>query len=121
MGDAWTESDWCSWNAMGIAEGQPLETNMLPRRALLLLPALIFSGCATSERVWVKPDASNQDFHMDRGQCIAQAYGAAAANPYAAAPPMSAAAGQLSVQRAYIFAGCMQGRGWSSEVRPIQR
>lgn len=56
---------------------------------------LLLSGCATQGGGWDKPGATEQDFHVDRGQCIAQSY--AAPTPF---------------QQAAIMAGCMQGKGW---------
>lgn len=73
---------------------------------LICLFVLLLAGCATTERVWVKDGASQQDFYMDRGQCQAQAFGAPGMN---------------TLQVSLIFNGCMQGHGWYTEERPIQR
>lgn len=62
------------------------------------LVVLLLAGCASTERFWERPGASQQDFYMDRGQCQAQAFGA----PY----------GPASLQAAMVFTGCMQGKGW---------
>lgn len=67
---------------------------------------LLLAGCATTEDVWVQQGASDQQFYMDRGQCQAQAFGAP---------------GMQALQVALIFNGCMQGKGWHTEERPIQK
>lgn len=59
------------------------------------LIVLLLSGCA-AEGGWDKPGATDQNFAMDRGQCVAQAY---------AAPS--------SFQQQAIIIGCMQGKGWN--------
>lgn len=56
---------------------------------------LLLAGCATKQGGWDKPGATEQDFHKDRGQCVAQAY---------AAP--------TTFQQSAIVIGCMQGKGW---------
>jgi hypothetical protein len=58
------------------------------------LVVLLLIGCA-KEGGWDKPGATDQDFHADRGQCIAQSYQAITA-----------------YQQQAIMAGCMQGKGW---------
>lgn len=71
-----------------------------------LVLLLCLFGCATTERVWVKPNSGQQEFYQDRGQCQAQAFSVPGA------PPM---------QMAVVFASCMQGKGWYSEERPIKQ
>jgi hypothetical protein len=71
-----------------------------------LLVLLTLCGCATTERVWVRQGATEQDFYVDRGQCQAQAFGAP---------------GMYTMQVAMVFSSCMQGKGWYTEERPIQR
>lgn len=70
------------------------------------LVVLLLVGCATTERVWERPGASQQDFFMDRGQCQAQSFGAPGLNTF---------------QVALIFNSCMQGKGWYTVERPIQQ
>lgn len=72
----------------------------------IALSLLILTSCATTESVWVKPGASEQDFYMDQGQCRAQAFGVPGMN---------------TMQVAMVYSSCMQGRGWYTEDRPIQR
>lgn len=72
----------------------------------IVLLVLLLAGCATTEHVWVKPGASDQDFYMDRGQCQAQAFGTP---------------GMYTMQIALVFSACMQGKGWYTEERAIQR
>jgi hypothetical protein len=67
------------------------------------LVLLLLAGCATTERVWVRPGASSQDFHMDSGQCRAHAF--------------SGYAHSLA-QRVVVFESCLQGKGWYTEERP---
>lgn len=71
-----------------------------------LLVLMLLAGCATTERVWVKNGASEQDFYMDQGQCRAQAFGTP---------------GMYTMQVALVYNSCMQGRGWYTEERPVQR
>jgi hypothetical protein len=65
---------------------------------LVLLCFLAFlTGCATGgDPVWVKSGATQNDFHMDSGQCKAQAF--------------SATTNLLQV--GIIYNTCMQGKGW---------
>lgn len=69
--------------------------------------SVLIAGCAAqTESVWVKPGSTDAQFYQDRGQCQAQAFGGT---------PMS------TMQVALVFSGCMQGKGWYTEERPIQR
>lgn len=77
------------------------------KRALLALLPLL-AACPTTEYVWVKHGASQQEFNQDAGQCRAQAFSV----PGATSPMM---ANQVAI----IYASCMQGKGWASEERPI--
>lgn len=72
-----------------------------------LLIVLLLAGCATTEKVWVKDGASQQDFHADAGQCKAQAFGVP-----------GAMFNQMQV--AIVYASCMQGKGWYTVERPIR-
>lgn len=64
----------------------------------LYLFVLLLAGCATGgEGRWLKSGATEQDFYVDRGQCIAQMESV----PFAG-----------TLQKARLFAGCMQGKGW---------
>ena len=58
---------------------------------------VLLSGCATKEGRWEKPGATAENWHMDRGECIAR---------------MSSVPNAGAYQQAAVFAGCMQGRGW---------
>jgi hypothetical protein len=69
-------------------------------RTVLVTVVLVLAGCATTETVWVRSGASEQDFYQDRGQCQAQAFSVPGA-------PM--------MQAAIVFSGCMQGKGWRQE------
>ena len=51
----------------------------------------LIAGCQT-EHIWVKDGASQKDFHMDAGECRAQAFGTPEVSP--------------------IYSSCMSGRGW---------
>lgn len=67
------------------------------RRTIVCL-AVLLSGCATpQEHAWYKPGATEQDFYMERGQCNAQGASHAVVG---------------SEQLLWIFASCMQGKGW---------
>lgn len=72
-------------------------------KSISLVLLVLLSGCQTTESVWVKPGASQQDFYMDAGQCRAQAFSVASGN---------------MMQIAIVYNSCMQGRGWYSEERP---
>jgi hypothetical protein len=63
------------------------------KRTLLIL---VLAGCAT-DGGWEKQGATPEQWHMDRGACIAQMESVSFADTY---------------QRARLFAGCMQSRGW---------
>jgi hypothetical protein len=62
-----------------------------------VIATLALLGCATDgDWHWERQGASSQEFHMDSGQCRAQAmslYG----------PP---------IQKAIVFTSCMEGKGW---------
>jgi hypothetical protein len=75
-------------------------------RRLVCLAAVAIAGCATTERVWMRAGASQQDFYMDKGQCQAQAFGVPGMNTF---------------QVAMVFNSCMQGKGWYLEERPIRQ
>lgn len=75
-------------------------------RMPLAIACAVLAGCATTETVWVKPGASQQDFYMDRGQCQAQAFGPGNVN---------------LMQAAIIMSGCLQGKGWYQEQQAIRR
>lgn len=69
-----------------------------------LVVLIILAGCAAkTESFWVKPSATEADFHQDRGQCMAQS--------------SAALQGPMSMQAMMIFGGCMQGKGWYREER----
>ncbi len=61
-----------------------------------LLLVLLLTGCV-KEGGWVRPNATDDEWHRDRGACIAQME----AVPFAG-----------SAQKARVFSGCMQSRGW---------
>jgi len=63
----------------------------------LVVVAISLSGCAAQQKSWYKDGASQQDFHMDQGQCKSQSFGVS--NP-------------SMMQMALIFNSCMQGKGW---------
>jgi hypothetical protein len=67
---------------------------------------VFLAGCASTERVWVKPGSTEQDFYMDKGQCQAQAFGAP---------------GMYTMQVAMVYNACMRGRGWYMEERRVER
>lgn len=68
------------------------------KRALpLAAAAFLLAGCASTQQVWDNPGASERDFYMAAGRCRAQA------ESLTFAPP---------VQRAGVYAGCMNGEGW---------
>ncbi len=75
-------------------------------KMLFVMAILTLAGCATTEKVWVKNGASQQDFYAESGQCKAQAF---------------AAPGMPMMQVAIIYSSCMQGKGWYTEERPIKK
>lgn len=69
------------------------------KRTLAL--CIILAGCQTlPDGGWNKSGASDAMFMQDRGACIAQMESA----PYGA-------------NKALLFAGCMQGKGWAWEEK----
>lgn len=68
------------------------------------LVVLLLAGCATTERVWEKPGATQQEFAQDQGQCQAQGFGAPA--------------GPTSLQAAMMMNACMRGKGWYMVEQP---
>lgn len=67
----------------------------------IALLALLLAGCI-KEGGWTRPNATPDEWHRDRGQCIAQMESVPFAGP---------------TQKANIFAGCMQGKGWYWEEK----
>ncbi len=65
---------------------------MIAKPIMRYLIVLLLAGC--TQYVWVKPDATHQDFNRDSGQCKAQAFGA---------PP---------AQAAIVYSNCMYGKDW---------
>ena len=67
-------------------------------KMFLLLCIILFVGCAAqTQRVWQKPNASQQDYNIDLGQCRAQGF---------------SAPGMPLVQVVLIIESCMAGKGW---------
>jgi hypothetical protein len=60
----------------------------------------VLAGCQSTEHVWVKDGASQQDFNMDAGECKTQAFGTPEVSP--------------------IYSSCMSGKGWYSVDKPTQ-
>lgn len=58
---------------------------------------MLIAGCSTVTDGWLKPGASDKDFHIDLGQCQAQAM--------AITDPMR---GQIAA----VAEGCLRGKGW---------
>jgi len=73
---------------------------------IFLLLFLLFS-CATTETqtVWIKSGASQSDFHMDDGQCKAQAF---------------STPGMNLLQVGIVYNSCMRGKGWYLEEQPVR-
>ena len=74
----------------------------LPAIALVAATTIAAAGCATTETVWVKPGASQQDFYAESGQCKAQGF---------------STPGMPMMQVALVYVSCMQGKGWYQEER----
>jgi hypothetical protein len=73
-------------------------SNNFFHKFFLVVATCALLGCAAqTERVWQKPNSSQQDFYVDSGQCRAQAYGAP---------------GMPLFQVVMIFESCMAGKGW---------
>jgi len=70
----------------------------------VLVAALILAGCTTTERVWVRPNASQESFKRDAAQCSAQA---------------SSAPGSPAMQATTAYNSCMHNKGWYIEERRI--
>lgn len=67
-------------------------------KMLVLLLAAVLAGCMT-QRTWSKSGSGSEDFYTDRGECQSRAYSVVA-------PAM---------QQAFVFKGCMEGKGWRLE------
>lgn len=86
------------WVSEGIDfRFQPREVGM---RSILF--ALLLAGCATTEKGWDKPGSTQQDFIMDRGDCVSRAF---------VAP--------TTFQQTMILTGCMQSKGWTWTEREV--
>jgi len=70
----------------------------------ILLAALVLASCTTTERVWVRPNTSQESFKRDAAQCSAQASSA----------PISRA-----MQTINVYNACMHNKGWYIEERRI--
>jgi hypothetical protein len=114
------------------------------RRRAVLIGALALAGCA-SPAVWVKPGATEADFEVAKGRCLAGAYSQVPAAPsvttfgsgYQApsftncsamgnfanctttggqyTPPAIVFYDANAGVRTQVFKGCMYGEGWSLE------
>ena len=67
----------------------------------MIIPIFVFSliACVTTperENEWVKPGATQHDYHVDSGQCKAQGF---------SVPWMSL------IQAGIVYASCIQGKG----------
>lgn len=71
---------------------------------LAIIALLALGGCATTQTVWVRDGATQQDFSMDQGMCQAQAF---------------SVPGALALQVALVYSSCMRGKGWHQETRPV--
>lgn len=77
-----------------------MKFNLTREIEMRYLIVLLLAGCETAQRevYWEKPGSTQQEFHMDSGQCRAQAFGSFY--------------GPVSFQAVMVFQSCMQGRGW---------
>ena len=66
-------------------------------KKLVLICAITLTGCASKEAVWEQAGASDKQFGMDRGQCMAQTE----STVFASVP-----------QKMRIYTACMNGKGW---------
>jgi len=67
-------------------------------RMMLIVLSPLLAGCATEpDWQWEKRGASQEEWHMDSGQCRAQAF---SNTP------------QVSARTVMIFESCLEGRGW---------
>ena len=78
------------------------------RRLAFLAVPLLLVACATSpEPAWVKPGASDAEFHRDDSQCRREA----GETDLGAAPGIGA--GRRTALNQDIYLACMRGRGWT--------
>lgn len=64
---------------------------------------MVLAGClatTSDDIIWTHPQASQQRYDMDRGQCQAQAF---------------SVPGAPAMQMFAVFASCMRGKGWTPE------
>lgn len=66
------------------------------------------TGCASYDKRWSKPGASEAEFNITQAECQTQAFSATGNTPY----PGSTA---VLRQQAMIFTTCMRSKGWSLE------
>ena len=66
-------------------------------KKLLTCIALVLAGCATKQPAWYKDGATQEMWHMDQGQCQAQAFSVPASSLF---------------QQTLVFSSCMKGKGW---------
>ena len=64
----------------------------------ILLAVAVLAGCAQKQTIWEHPEASQQKYDMDRGQCQSQAFSVPLAS---------------TMQQFMVFASCMRGKGWT--------
>jgi hypothetical protein len=116
----------------------------MKRRRAALIGALALASCASSA-VWVKPGATDADFQIAKGHCLAGAYSEVPAAPSVATfgsgyqtpsltncsafgnfanctttggqytPPARVSYDANAGVRTQVFKGCMYGEGWSLE------
>ena len=82
--------------------------SMTPKLLICALLAVLLGSCAPP--VWVKPNATQHDFAVDRYACLQEAQqqgGSAYVNAYAGV------ASSGSYTNGMLFNACMQARGWS--------
>ena len=63
---------------------------------MLVLQTLLISGCATK---WTKDNYIEQEFHRDKGECLAQCGQASGAQG-------------CTYATEHIYDSCMMGKGW---------
>ena len=80
---------------------------------VIVLGLGLVSGCATEgmDPVWYKPYASQQDFSIDRYDCLQQAQQLVATDNVGTS-------GGAFITNQELFDACMNAKGWYFQVRP---
>ena len=84
-------------------------------RTTYILGLILLSGCAQQQYIWVKPDASQNDFNVDNYTCLQEAQqrvGRASVNAYYGEAVNTVQTNQQ------LYVSCMNAHGWQIRPKP---